>query len=63
MSLLAGSLSLRSRMVLTIAPPIAVLLSILIYLQVWNSIQYVRKEAFNKAEETAYRYANEIEAP
>jgi methyl-accepting chemotaxis protein len=49
-------------MVLTIATPIALLLATLIYLQVWNSIQYARKEAFSKAEETAYRYANQVGA-
>jgi len=53
-------MSLRTRMVLTIATPIALLLSALIYLQVWNSIQYARKQAFSKAEETAYRYGNEV---
>ena len=49
-------------MVLTIATPIALLLSILIYLQVWSSTQYARKEAFSKAEETAFRYANQVGA-
>ncbi|BET66170.1 methyl-accepting chemotaxis protein [Opitutales bacterium ASA1] len=52
------SLGLRARLTLTISASVAVVLAILVFLQVRDSYDYARREAFDKAAETALRQAD-----
>ena len=55
-------LSLNARMTLTINGVILVALTVLIFLQVRQSYRSAREQAFKNGQETAYRYANQVEA-
>ena len=55
-------LSLNARMTLTINGVILVALTVLIFLQVRQSYHSAREQAFKNGQETAYRYANQVEA-
>jgi methyl-accepting chemotaxis protein len=55
-------LSLNARMTLTINGVILVALTALIFLQVHQSYHSAREQAFKSGQETAYRYANQVEA-
>jgi len=51
---------LRQRMIITITGAIFVILALLIFIQVRQSSNYARKEAYSKAEEIAYRYSGQV---
>jgi methyl-accepting chemotaxis protein len=55
-------LNLKTRMTLTINGVILVALTLLIFLQVRQSYRSAREQAFKNGQETAYRYANQVEA-
>jgi len=54
--------TLQQRLLLAINGAIVVVLAVLIFLQSWDTSRFARDEAAARAEETAFRYANQVSA-